>query len=738
MGFKIRKQEDLVTGTLPTDATFGPDGRLYISDMIEFLQQPNGGKRAGRGWIWAISAPVSDSQRAAALEVRDWLKSGFEKESDAVLIQRLGHPDYRIRLEAQFTLAERGLSSLMALTEVTLHHTNRLARIHALQALGQLQRAHGSGLKNALPLLSDTDTEMRTQLARQLVDHPMEEAATELLRLLTNSDKRSAYFAAQALGSLGRIDDNAPLADFLRRNDSEPSPRHAGIAALERMAEKPGGRARIIALAGDSSPSLRLAEAVILRRLKAPEIEKLLVDPDSRVLREGIRAVNDLPIQEALPALATLDVNAGSLDGESARRVLNAPYRLGRPEDAVALARFAANSENTESLRREALAMLNDWRKPAPTDRVTGLWLPLPERNEQPARDAFASVAPVLIRDTSAEVGAAAVSMAARFGMSSVVDDVLKIAENSNAPPNRRAAALRALAHLPSPKTIELASALQSSPSEEIRIAARNTLAARDTEAGCEAFDSAMEGSSTEQRAAFEGLGSLIIPAAFRLLDKHTEHLLSGRLPESIALDVDHALESQSRHPQLTGKIREARVAAVAAFRERWLSRFPIEDPLRLHRIALTGGDATVGRKLFHDKPEFQCLRCHKVDGGGLSIVGPDLTSIGERQSREYLLRAIVDPQADIARGFEFATLTLTDGQMLTGQVDSDTDAAIKLHSTDATGALKTIEVAKSNVRTRQSTSPMPALISLMTPAELRDLVEYLSTQGPKTTTPHP
>ena len=74
----------------------------------------------------------------------------------------------------------------------------------------------------------------------------------------------------------------------------------------------------------------------------------------------------------------------------------------------------------------------------------------------------------------------------------------------------------------------------------------------------------------------------------------------------------------------------------------------------------------------------------------------------------------------------------------LARQVDSETDAAILLHSTDATGALKNIEVAKSNVRTRQSTSPMPALISLMTPAELRDLVEYVATQGPSKTSPHP
>ena len=603
MGFKIRKQEDLVTGTLPTDATFGPDGRLYISDMVEFRQQPNGGKRTGRGWIWAVSAPVPDAQRAAALEVRDWLKAGFEKEADSALIQRLGHADYRVRLEAQFTLAERGLAVVAPLTEVTLHHPNRLARIHALQALGQLQRGHGPGLKEALPLLTDADDEMRAQIARQLVDAPLGEATPALLQLLSKTDTRGAYFAAQALGRLGRLEDIAPLADLLRRKESDPALRHAGVAALERLAELPGGR--------------------------------------ERVVREAIRAVNDMPIPEALPALAALDVKTATLDVESARRVLNARYRLGRPEDSAA-------------------------------------------------------------------------------------------------PPPRRAAALRALAHLPSPQTLELASALQKSDSEEIRIAARDTLAARDPEAGCRAFDAAMAGSPAEQRAALNGFGSFATPLASRLLDKHSERLFSGELPVSLALDVDRALELQSHNPKLTGKIRAARVTALASFRERWLARLPVEDPLRQHRIALIGGDAEHGRKLFHDKPEFQCLRCHKVEGGGVSIVGPDLTGIGERQSREYLLRAIVDPQADIARGFEFATLTLTDGQMLAGQVDSETDAAILLRSTDATGALKTVEVAKTNVRTRQSTSPMPALISLMTPAELRDLVEYLSTQGPKNTASHP
>jgi putative heme-binding domain-containing protein len=155
-------------------------------------------------------------------------------------------------------------------------------------------------------------------------------------------------------------------------------------------------------------------------------------------------------------------------------------------------------------------------------------------------------------------------------------------------------------------------------------------------------------------------------------------------------------------------------------------------DALAAYRSSLEGGNAVRGRELFHEKTEFLCVRCHKIEGGGTSEVGPDLTGIGQHRSREYLLRAIVDPGADIAAGFEFATVQLTDGRTVSGLVTAESPTEIKLAtSADPTASpnrATATAILKSEIKSRRATSPMPALVSLMTPRELRDLVEYLAT----------
>ena len=114
------------------------------------------------------------------------------------------------------------------------------------------------------------------------------------------------------------------------------------------------------------------------------------------------------------------------------------------------------------------------------------------------------------------------------------------------------------------------------------------------------------------------------------------------------------------------------------------------------------------------------------------STVGPDLTGIGTQRDREYLLRAIVNPGADIATGFEFATLQLKDGSTIVGIIRQESPTALQVEVAEA-GVMKQREVLKADVKQRTSTSAMPPLVSLMSRHELRDLVEYIATQ---TTTP--
>lgn len=49
---------------------------------------------------------------------------------------------------------------------------------------------------------------------------------------------------------------------------------------------------------------------------------------------------------------------------------------------------------------------------------------------------------------------------------------------------------------------------------------------------------------------------------------------------------------------------------------------------------------------------EFACGACHKV-AGEEGELGPDLTTVGATRDKDYLRRSILDPNAEIAEGFE-------------------------------------------------------------------------------------
>jgi quinoprotein glucose dehydrogenase len=142
------------------------------------------------------------------------------------------------------------------------------------------------------------------------------------------------------------------------------------------------------------------------------------------------------------------------------------------------------------------------------------------------------------------------------------------------------------------------------------------------------------------------------------------------------------------------------------------------------YRETLHGGDAERGRQIFFEKAEVNCVRCHRIgpDGGE---VGPELTKIGEEKARDYLLQAIVDPNAAIAKGFESVMLVLDDGRVLSGVLRDESETQVRLIT--AEGDLKTI--AKDSIEQRAvGKSAMPEdLTKKLSKSELRDLVEFLS-----------
>jgi putative membrane-bound dehydrogenase-like protein len=82
-------------------------------------------------------------------------------------------------------------------------------------------------------------------------------------------------------------------------------------------------------------------------------------------------------------------------------------------------------------------------------------------------------------------------------------------------------------------------------------------------------------------------------------------------------------------------------------------------------------GDAAKGAAL-----AMRCIMCHQLNGNGPAY-GPELKGWASRQSREALVRSIVNPSADIALGFEGVTLKLKDGGMIDGRLQSANDPTV-------------------------------------------------------------
>ena len=132
-------------------------------------------------------------------------------------------------------------------------------------------------------------------------------------------------------------------------------------------------------------------------------------------------------------------------------------------------------------------------------------------------------------------------------------------------------------------------------------------------------------------------------------------------------------------------------------------------------------GDPARGKQLFATKT---CLVCHQAGGVGINF-GPGLSEIGDKLDRKALYLAILQPDAGISMGFEGWEVVLKDQTKLVGIIEETEES---LNITMIGGARQTVAKEDIETRTKMKQSLMyPGLHQLMTPAELADLVEYLS-----------
>jgi putative heme-binding domain-containing protein len=135
-------------------------------------------------------------------------------------------------------------------------------------------------------------------------------------------------------------------------------------------------------------------------------------------------------------------------------------------------------------------------------------------------------------------------------------------------------------------------------------------------------------------------------------------------------------------------------------------------------------------------KNDLQCLKCHTIQGEGGKI-GPDLSAIGTKASRENLLESLINPSKAVADQFITWVVATKKGQTISGLLVEETPDSVTLR--DANGKDSKIPKSEIEERTKSPQSLMPAnAVSFMTEEELIDLVEYMLSLKQETTTGRP
>jgi cytochrome c oxidase cbb3-type subunit 3 len=134
-------------------------------------------------------------------------------------------------------------------------------------------------------------------------------------------------------------------------------------------------------------------------------------------------------------------------------------------------------------------------------------------------------------------------------------------------------------------------------------------------------------------------------------------------------------------------------------------------------------GDPVQGATIYLGKGN--CASCHAIRGEG-SVVGPDLSTIGDSRSAAYLRESIVDPGAAVPEGYLLVTVTPNAGKPVTGVRVNEDSFSIQIRDNDGR-AFSFWKKDLSQVDRQKGKSPMPSYKEQLSDLELTDLVAYLA-----------
>ena len=137
----------------------------------------------------------------------------------------------------------------------------------------------------------------------------------------------------------------------------------------------------------------------------------------------------------------------------------------------------------------------------------------------------------------------------------------------------------------------------------------------------------------------------------------------------------------------------------------------------------------TEGRSLERGKTLFKsagCGQCHRIEEE-IAGIGPNLTGVAQRLKPAEILESIVSPSAKIEAKYAATIIATTDGRIIQGRIQSESDDAITLQGQESFSGARVIPKSNIEERVLSKVSTMPrSTINHLQRDEILDLLAYV------------
>jgi len=682
-GFELDKI-NLLTSTdnwfRPSDVCVAPDGSLFVSDWYDPGVGGHGMGDTTRGRIYRLTAKGREGYKVPPIDLA----------TDEGLRAAFLSPNLDARHGAYLALQRKSPAELAAWADKLAENDNGLPASAREGWLRSATPAFAEELrKTYAPLLDKPDAELATSL-RKVVEAPLYRAHSPFVLM--------ARILRDRYGSPAQAPDT--IRKFYLRLAQQLDHPATGRELLLALKDAPPEVAKewIEALMShyDGQDRFYLAAINIAVGNDPKRREIILADFEKRI-PEWNDKVAKLVWELRPPAvIARLDQKLAdaSLTSEQKGFILE----ILANTDAQAGARLLALLQD-DSLSRELRAQVV---------RILASNLPTRWKSLQ-GEPAIKAVARKLLGEESTQ--ALGIQLITASESPELAESLVDLANSDGAALESRRAAVTALGQFRSDRfVIELANLADQRDLQRVAIAALGKVGhARAVALLEEMFKDERRPLAVRVLAVTAAAESR--PGSQRLLQLHEQK----QLPQALLADAGQVLRNSPYQD-----LRNKALVAFPAPGKMDLNKLP-----DIAKLVPRTGNPKHGRELLAVK-ELGCVRCHTIRGVG-GNVGPDLSMIGKKASRENLFESILYPDKAIADQFIQHMILDRGGVTVTGLLVEETPEHVVIRD----GLAKDHKIAKDDIENRGKSkkSIMPSdLIPFLSEQDLVDIVTYLET----------